>query len=104
VTNQERDALRRLWAGLVEEFRASGLSGPKWCAQRGYKVRQLHYWLHKFPATDAVASEPAWLAVPMATDTMGAEESLVVRVGPVIIDVRPGFNPDLLRAVVRTFA
>ncbi len=103
VTNQERDELRRLWAGLVEEFRASGLSGPKWCARRGYKVRQLHYWLHKFQTTDAVASEPAWLTVPLATDTV-AEETLVVRVGHVMIDVRPGFNPDLLRAVVRTFA
>ncbi len=29
MTNQEREELRRLWSGRVEEFRASRLSGPR---------------------------------------------------------------------------
>jgi transposase-like protein len=104
VSNQERDALRRLWASLVEEFRASGLGQAAWCRQHGYKVRQLQYWLRKFRATDAAASEaPTWLPVPVAPST-DFPESLVVRVGAAAIDIRPGFNPDLLRAVVRTLA
>ncbi len=104
MSNQEREELRRLWASLVEEFRASGLGQAPWCRQNGYKVRHLQYWLSKFPATDAGASEaPAWLPVPVAPNPEFAE-SLVVRVGSVAIDIRPGFNPDLLRAVVRTLA
>lgn len=104
MSEKERKELRQLWSGLVAEFRASGLGPAQWCRQNGYKVRHLHYWLRKFPATDAAASETtAWLPVPVAPDR---EEppSLVVRVGSAVIDVPPGFDPDLLRAVVRTLA
>lgn len=103
MSEKERQELRQLWAGLVAEFRASGLGQAEWCRQNGYKVRHLHYWLRKFPATDAAASETTWLPVPVAPDRE-APPSLVVRVGSAVIDVPPGFNPDLLRAVVRTLA
>ena len=104
MSEKERKELRQLWAGLVAEFRASGLGQAPWCRQNGYKVRHLHYWLRKFPATDAAASETTtWLPVPMAPDREAAP-SLVVRVGSAVIDVPPDFDPDLLRAVVRTLA
>ncbi|NMP25253.1 IS66 family insertion sequence element accessory protein TnpA, partial [Sulfobacillus harzensis] len=64
MSEKERKELRHLWAGLVAEFRASGLGQAQWCCQNGYKVRHLHYWLRKFPATDAAASETmAWVPV-----------------------------------------
>ena len=104
MSQKEREELRQLWVGLVAEFRASGLGQAQWCRQNGYKVRHLHYWLRKFPATDAAASESTtWLPVPVAPDRE-ATPSLVVRVGSAVIDVQPGFDPDLLRAVVRTLA
>ena len=90
MSEEERQELRQLWAGLVAEFRGSGLGQAQWCRQNGYKVRHLHYWLRKFPATDATASETT--------------PSLVVRVGSAVIDVPPGLDPDLLRAVVRCLA
>ncbi|NMP21583.1 IS66 family insertion sequence element accessory protein TnpA [Sulfobacillus harzensis] len=104
MSQKEREELRQLWVGLVAAFRASGLGQAQWCRQNGYKVRHLHYWLRKFPATDATASETAaWLSVPIVPErNVGA--TLVVRVGSTVIDVRPGFDPDLLRAVVRALA
>ena len=103
MSEKERKELRQLWAGLVAEFRASGLGQTQWCRQNGYKVRHLHYWLRKFAATDTAVSETTWLPVPVTPDRE-ATLSLVVRVGSAVIDVPPGFDPDLLRAVVRTLA
>ena len=102
MSQQEREDLRQLWAGLVVEFRVSGLGQAQWCRQNGYKVRHLHYWLAKFPVTDdqAVPETPDWLPVPVEPD----RAPVVVRIGSVAIDVQAGFDPDLLRAVVRTLA
>ena len=58
MIKEEREAAHRLWERLVVEFRASGQSGPRWCADRGYKLRQLRYWQHKLKTTDAPASGP----------------------------------------------
>ncbi|NMP25184.1 IS66 family insertion sequence element accessory protein TnpA [Sulfobacillus harzensis] len=104
MSQKEREELHQLWAGLVAEFRASGLGQAQWARRNGYNVRHLQYWLRKFPATDATASETAtWMPVAVASD-QEATPSLVVRVGSAVIDVLPGFDPDLLRAVVRTLA
>lgn len=104
MTQTERDELRQLWAGLVVEFRASGLGQAEWCRQNGYKVRHLQYWVHKLPAPDAPASDPVdWLSVPVASG-LDTEAPLVVRVGSARIDVRPGFAPDLLRSVVQALS
>lgn len=102
MRQKEREELRQLWAGLVAEFRASGLGQAQWCRQNGYKVRHLHYWLAKFPVREDRSSPamPDWLPVPVEAD----RAPVVVRIGGVTIDVQAGFDPDLLRAVVRTLA
>ena len=103
MSQKERDELRQLWAGLVAEFRASGLGQAQWCRENGYKVRHLQYWLRKFPATDAAASEPTWITVETGS-AAPASPALMVRVGVADISIPSGFDPDLLRAVVRTLA
>ncbi|NMP24832.1 IS66 family insertion sequence element accessory protein TnpA [Sulfobacillus harzensis] len=103
MSEKEREELHQLWAGLVAEFRASGLGQAQWARQNGYNVRHLQYWLRKFPATDATASEAAWVSMPVAPDPR-ATPSLVVRVGSAAIEIPPGFDPSLLRAVVRALA
>ena len=42
MSEKEREDVRRQWAGLVAEFRASGLGQAPWCRQNGYNVRHLH--------------------------------------------------------------
>lgn len=99
MTNAERQEARRLWEGLVVEFRSSEMSGPQWCAKRGYKLRQLRYWQHKLKTADASASGPQWLAVP--AELVPTATSLTIQVAGARIDVGPDFNPELLHAVVR---
>ena len=99
MMKEEREAAHRLWERLVVEFRASGQSGPRWCADRGYKLRQLRYWQHKLKTADASASGPQWLAVP--AELVPTATSLTIQVAGARIDVGPDFNPELLHAVVR---
>jgi len=104
MSRKEREELRQLWEGLVEEFRASGLGQAQWCRENGYKVRHLHYWLAKFPGGGAPRPETtAWLPVPIERDPAPGSP-VVVRVGRVAIDVSAGFDPDMLRAVVRALS
>ena len=63
MTTQERVTLKEVWDTRVQEFRASGLSGPQWCGPRGLPVKQLPYGNRKFPIADADASETTWLVL-----------------------------------------
>ncbi|PSR33932.1 MAG: IS66 family insertion sequence hypothetical protein, partial [Sulfobacillus benefaciens] len=63
MTTPERETLQQIWSARVQEFRASGLTGPQWCEPRGLKVKQLHYWNRKFCTADASASDTTWIAV-----------------------------------------
>ena len=105
MTARECAERQEQWKDRVEDFRTSGLSGRQWCAQRGLKVNQVHYWTRKFPATDADVAAATWVAL----DTPGphgdrSAEALVVSVGPVAITVRPGFDAAFLQSLVRALA
>ncbi len=102
MTAHEQRTLREVWQQRVTAFYASGLSGVQWCARENLSPRHLSYWKARFPNPDAPASGPTWVAVPTVAESRAS--TLVVRVGPVTIEVASGFNPDLLRALVRTFA
>jgi hypothetical protein len=101
MTTPESETLQQVWYARVQEFRASGLSGPQWCQPRGLKVKQLHYWNRKFRTPDATASDTTWVAVNTAPPP---ESALMVSVGPAIIAVRPGFDSTLLQRVVQVLA
>ena len=103
MTQRERELLQQEWEPRVQAFRASGLSGPQWCAQSGLKLGQLHYWNRKLPS-DADASETSWVALPASTPSPLAYEAFLVTVGAATITVPPGFDAALLQTLVRTLA
>ena len=103
MMTQQTAELADMWRLRVQEFRASGLSGPQWCAPRGFKVRQLHYWNRKFRAADAEAPVAEWITVPPTAASADAD-ALQVTVGQAVITVPSGFSPALLQSVVRALA
>lgn len=97
---EQEDALRA-WEPRIQEFRASGLSGPQWCAQTGFTIGQLRYWTQKVRAAAPETSGATWIAMaPPESPSSG----LIVRMGTLEILVEPGFNPAFLQSVVRTLA
>ena len=104
MTQRERDLLQQEWEPRVQAFRASGLSGPQWCAQYGLKIGQLHYWNRKLRPSDADASENGWMALSTSTPTASGPETFCVTVGAASIMVSLGFDATLLQTLVRTLA
>lgn len=100
VTKAERQQQRQEWEVRVASYRSSGLSMAKWCAANDVKPHQLGYRLKRERAAASDASPVTWLRASVSEFDAG----LSVRVGGVVIEVRPGFDADLLCSVVRALS
>jgi transposase-like protein len=114
MTNAKR---RKLWRARVADYRASDLPVRKWCESNGVTDNQLRYWLGKIdeasPAPESSGPQsPAWTRVTIVEDASARafvdQESMLptqsqvsVRVGSATIDVRSGFDANLLSEVLR---
>lgn len=96
MTKEER---RSYWSGRIAEFKTSGQSMPAWCAAHNVRIHQMRYWLKR---SKLVSTEKAvsWLSLNLRD--AGFQNALLVRVGEIAVEVRPGFDPKLLVDVVKT--
>ena len=98
MTKAER---QNLWATRIAAYKESSQSVPDWCAQQNIKPGQLWYWLRK--ENDLTAEESQkWLSIDLSNESI--QNSLLLRVGKVEIEIRPGFDPKLLLDVVKTLS
>mgnify|MGYP005846052641 CR=1 FL=1 len=105
MTGQQQE--RRLqWEKRIAEYRSSGQSVREWCAANGLDPNRLWYWLRRTRTEDAEPQATRWLPVEVTgrADGGGQAAGLLVRVGKAGIEVRPGFDPELLVAVVRALS
>lgn len=96
MTKEER---RNYWVATIAEFKSSGQSVSAFCADREIKQHQMRYWMKK-EKNDSAENTLTWL--PLDLSDAGFQNSLLVRVGGVAVEVRPGFDPKLLIDVVKT--
>ena len=99
--------LRTMWHQRIEAFHESGMSVRVWCKAQGIKEHQARYWLRRFSPARRGAKEPAteWVSVSVWPDEPASEdERVVVRIGRASIEVRPGFDPELLARVVKALS
>ena len=96
--------LRKEWEARVAAFRASGQSTTEWCANHDFKPSRLRYWLRKINPIDTPSVMPSqWMSVEIGNMDPGVQgNGLCVRVGHAVVEVQPGFDPLLLKNVVRT--
>jgi len=102
----DKEQRQRQWQERISAYRASGLTLKAWCAANGCTIDQMKYWLYKSKvpnsstttlSTDS-AQKPRFVPLAVSPDV---EASLLLRVGPAQIELRPGFDPRLLREVVK---
>lgn len=69
-----------------------------------FKINQLRYWLRKLRSTDnSSVKQPQWLSAEIDKSKVPIQNnSLVVRVGKVSIEVKSGFDPSLLSGIIKT--
>lgn len=99
-----KEQLRKQWAERITEFRSSGMTMAAWCSVNKCSIEQLKYWLYRAKHLSSSAQSstlPIWAPHSVVQHDPLSQSSLVVRVGKCCIDVQPGFDPDLLRDVIR---
>ena len=99
MTHTER---RQQWKNRIEAYKASGLSAREFCRQHSITTRQLYYWLRKETLKEQTDNTVQWLSVSLSSKEDIAEDNfLTVKVGPAVIEVRQGFDEELLLHVVK---
>ena len=114
---------RTYWAGKVAEYKKSQMSVRAWCRREGIDPSRIWYWLRKerlassgSKATShktlnnhetslSTKSTPGvdrqWIALDLSYDAASESGSVTLRMGSVMVDIKPGFDPDHLCKVVR---
>jgi len=106
----ENKALRASWEKRISEQESSGLSRMAWCAQEGISYHKYRYWRERLVGKQPVKATteqaiPTWLKLsPASKLPVPASDGLVVRIGEATLELQRGFDPELLREIVRALA
>jgi hypothetical protein len=94
-----REDLAQEWRERLEDFAQAQTTITEWCFYHRIPVHPFHYWKRRLASqpTDGPQFLPVHLVeaapTPAATGVTG-------RIAGATIELTPGFDPDILRAVV----
>jgi hypothetical protein len=96
-----RTEMKKLWESRISACRSSGQSVSTWCEAHQVNRKTYYYWLRKLSNEEAGTSE--WISLDLGEQpTDNLEPTLLIKVGSAVIEIKPGFNRDLLSDVVQT--
>ena len=93
---------REHWHRHIEAWKSSGLSRRIYCEQNGLKLSTLDYWNQKLIRQEKERKRPheaGWIPVQISEDEVSGID---LRIGRMTVTVKPGFDPALLTALLRT--
>ena len=93
-----------MWAERVRAWRSSGKPASAFANEQGLTLSALRYWaarLARKPAAPAMVRLIAKSSVAEQAAEPTPTTDLVVQVGPAQVRLSRGFDPELLREVVR---
>jgi len=101
-------AYRSEWESRVISFKSSGMGVTDWCKANDVKLHRFKYWLYKRKSSNSASvakNNKQWIAIETAPVASSMQENaMIVKVGQASIQVKPGFDPVLLRDVVKVLA
>jgi hypothetical protein len=101
-------SLRATWEQRLAELENSGLSGLAWCTRQGISYHKYRYWKARIESSETPSDVRTvqWLALEPASDARACDkdDAITLRIGAVVIEVRRGFDPVLLRDVVQVLS
>lgn|GEM_PF-3956696 len=84
---------------LIADYRASAKSVREWCS--GIKLSTMYGWSKQAGTDNADAPKLEWISVELERPLETTDGVLVSRAGQVVVEVRSGFDPNLLGDVVK---
>ena len=94
----------RFWKKHVEEFKISGLTREEYSKRKCIQAYQLDYWRKKFsrPSKRPAAShKDQWIPLQISDRPIERDSRIDLWVGPVRVEVKHGFDPQLLAEVLQ---
>lgn len=99
-----KEGLLVAWRRRLAGFVPGTLTVSQWCDSQGISEHQYYYWRRRLADADKDRKEDGrWLAVDVIghTPPPSTPGGVAVRIGSATIELQPGFDPAMLRAVVR---
>lgn len=95
-----RDAYRRqMWAGLIRECKASGMTNKEFCELRGVSEKSFYYWQRKFREQIVEAAAPQLVQLdPVSVPT----ELLRISFRGAELKLPVGVDMDAVSAILRS--
>lgn len=96
---------RSFWQVHLAQWQHSGMTQVAYCHQQGVNLVQFKYWKKRLLAARApgAASGASPDFIPVQVTAVGATVAVVLN-EPLRVEVRPGFDPATLRAVVQALS
>lgn len=100
---KQNEELRKEWKRRVAIYKTSGMTQSKWCEANDLSYHQFKYWLKRLDtSTEVKETNSKWIPISIDDDSNNNKnDSLQVRVGQAIIEVKPDFNPTFLANVIK---
>jgi len=97
---RENPEKRNHWQRHVEALKAGGLTRRAYCEKNQIKLSTLDYWCQKLGHEEKQRNEIGW--VPLQISEEVSSSGIDLRIGRIIVTVKPGFDPALLTELLRT--
>jgi transposase-like protein len=90
-----------LWEQRLADHETSGKSIAAWCREHSIRDNQFYYWRKKLRMDQVENNQPVkWLPLGLEQANL-APGSIAVHVGQATIEIKPGFDPHLLRQIAK---
>ena len=97
--NQEK---REYWQRHIDILKSSGLTRRVYCEQNEIKLSTLDYWCQKLSSSAKKEGTDKSSWIPLQIDEDDTSSGIDLRIGRIMVAVKPGFDPVLLTEVLRT--
>jgi transposase-like protein len=97
------------WTALIADYASRTSSAREWIEQHGVTKDQLAYWRTRL--SKATGDDVQWTSLQVVDQethmeqvhctSIGNTDGITVHIGPARIQVRPGFDQQLLSEVIR---
>jgi hypothetical protein len=95
----------RNWQERIEEYKASGLTRESYSKQKGIPIYQLDYWRKKLSRQSKAfktSSTDQWIPLRISDSPNKKDSRIDLWIGSIRIEVRHGFDSQLLAEVLQT--
>ena len=90
------------WCAIIAAYKTSGQSQTEWCRINNIALSNFRYWLQKEQKEATTPTETSeWLTLSVSEQEPNQNRHLTLQIGPVRIEVNPGFDPKQLSEVVK---